>query len=281
VIGKVILTLGGLVVLGLGGLFWIYLAAEAETERGWASIAARSSPPDRHFSPEQVAELPETARRYFTHAIAPGTLLRTVVELQMTGTFRLGEKSSAESYAMQARQILAPPDQFVWIPTMRKGVIHISGSDALVSGQAWTQFWVNKLVPVANNRSTPDLVQSALFRSAMEGIWAPAALLPRPGVSWSQPGPDVARVTIATAGKPIVLDLTLSSDGAVREVVGLRWSNENPERAFQFQPFGAFVLRETTFEGFTIPSQVAVGNHFGTDAYFPFFEAQITAAHFL
>jgi hypothetical protein len=269
------------ILLGVGVLFWYYLRANVTAEDGWKAIAANAAAVDGGFSTDVVAHLPESVRRYFVHAIAQGTPLKKTVELSMRGTFRLGEKSSAQSYDMEARQILAPPDQFVWIPTMRRGPLHISGSDALVSGQACTRFWINSLVPVANNQTSPDLVRSAQFRSAMEGIWAPAALLPRPGITWSQPSPDVARVTIAAAQAPIVLDLTLSPNGAVREVVGLRWSNENPDKQFRLQPSGALVLSETTFEGFTIPSQVQVGNHFGTQAYFPFFEAQVTAAHYL
>ena len=258
-----------------------YQQAKREAEIALDSIIVRAKPSPGTFDPAMVSHLPEIARRYFTHAIAVGAPLHTTARIEMEGTFLLGDSTSFQSYAMTARQVLSPPSELVWIPIMRSGAISISGSDALVQGKGWTRFWINSLVPVANNQTSPDLVRSAQFRSAMEGIWAPAALLPRPGITWSQPSPDVARVTIAAAQAPIVLDLTLSPNGAVREVVGLRWSNENPDKQFRLQPFGALVLSETTFEGFTIPSQVQVGNHFGTQAYFPFFEAQVTAAHYL
>jgi hypothetical protein len=232
------------------------------------------------FAPEMVAHLPEVARRYFAHAIAQGTPLRTTVELEMHGAFLLGDKASYQSYAMEARQILRPPLEFVWVPRMRSGIVRISGSDALVGGRAWTRFWLNGLAPVANATTSPDLVRSAQFRSAMEGIWVPASLLPENGVDWEQIRSDRARVHIRRMQPAVVLELTFDQSGRVREVVGQRWSNANPERVFRLQPFGGTMHGEATFGGYTIPSRLSVGNHFGTDEYLPFFQVEITHANY-
>ena len=35
---------------------------------------------------------------------------------------------------------------------------------------------------------------------------------------------------------------------------------------------------EATFSGYTIPSVVHVGNHYGNDDYFPFFNARVLRA---
>jgi hypothetical protein len=114
---------------------------------------------------------------------------------------------------MEASQILAPPGQFIWRPVLRSGRVTITGSDALVDGQAWTRFWIASLFPVANVPSSAELVRSAQFRSAIEGIWAPAALLPREGVSWRAIGPDTASVTIDMPGGPVVIELTVDATG--------------------------------------------------------------------
>ncbi|MHA6731662.1 DUF6544 family protein [Devosia sp. A369] len=225
------------------------------------------------------SELPEIAQRYFTHAIALGTPLHKTVLLQMQGTFLLGNKASFQSYDMTARQILAPPTEFIWIPSMQLGVMQISGSDALVEGTGWTRFWINGLVPVVKLQATPNLNRSALTRAAMEAIWVPASLLPSNGVTWEQIGPNTARLAFKTGIEPV--DMTLGPDGRVLEVVTMRWSDANPEKIFRLQPFGGTMEAESTFEGFTIPSVVKVGNHFGTDEYLPFFQAQITAAEYL
>jgi hypothetical protein len=258
-----------------------YRRAMAQARNAYARTAAPAAPPLGRFDPRQVQHLPETAQRYLVHAIAPGTALYSVAELEMTGTFLLGDKAQVQSYAMDALQALRPPDQFVWIPRLRSGVMTISGSDALVGGEAWTRFWLAGLVPVAQEPSSPDLVRSAQFRAAVEGaLWLPTSLLPGRGVEWVQTGPDEARAIIRGVDPAIVFDLKLDKSGSVLEVVGQRWSNANPERTFRMQPFGGTVSQERCFQGLTIPSAIAVGNLFGTADYLPFFQARLTRAAF-
>jgi hypothetical protein len=64
----------------------------------------------------------------------------------------------------------------------------------------------------------------------------------------------------------------------MRQVVGMRWSDANSSKRFQLQPFGGTMEQEATFDGYTIPSMVRVGNMFGTDDYFPFYEARVLRA---
>jgi hypothetical protein len=260
--------------------FASYRSAMAEAESAWRTVAAGAKPSNEFFDPASVAGLPEIAQRYFHHAIAPGTPLKSTIELQMHGTFLLGDKNNHQTYAMSARQILRPPSDFVWIPQMKSGLMRISGSDALVGGKAWSRFWLLGLVPVANAHNSPDVARSAAFRSAMESIWVPPSLLPGSGVLWEQTSADTARVRIQRIDPEIVLELTLALDGAVQKIVGQRWSNGNPKRVFQLQPFGGTVMAERIFAGYTIPSSLEVGNHFGTGAYLPFFQADIVNAFF-
>lgn len=272
-----IALLGGAVAFGLGA----QRRAAGEAERAFAGVVAPARPPTERFDPEQVAGLPEIAQRYFRHAIAPGTPLYTIAELEMEGTFLLGDKHKFQTYEMSAHEALRPPDQFIWIPKMRSGAMTITGSDALVRGQAWTRFWLLGLLPVANVRSSPDVLRSAQFRAAVEGaLWLPTSLLPQNGIEWKQTGLNEAEVTFRRFTPPVVLRLTLNQHGAVREAVGQRWSNVNPSKRFQLQPFGGSISSEATFQGLTVPTRMAVGNHYGTKDYLPFFQARITSAEF-
>jgi hypothetical protein len=260
------------------GAFAAYRRSASRAQTAFAAVAARARPPAGSFDPAAIAGLPEVAQRYFTHAILPGTPLRTTVELEMEGTFLIGDKARFTTYEMTARQVLAPPAAFVWVPAMRSGLIHISGSDALVDGRAWTRFWINGLVPVVNLHASPDLNRSAAARSAMEAIWAPASLLPGNGVHWEANGPDRARLGFEIGIEPI--DLTLDANGRVLSLATLRWSDANRDKNFRLQPFGGTLQAEATFEGFTIPSAIQMGNHYGTEDYLPFFQARITSARF-
>jgi 2'-5' RNA ligase len=105
-------------------------------------------------------------------------------------------------------------------------------------------------------------------------------MLPDNGAQWEQVGSNEARVTLSRFSPAIVLHLTLDERGAVREVVGQRWSNANREQRFRFQPFGGTMTAKGTFQGLTIPTGILVGNHYGTEDYLPFFQARITQARF-
>jgi hypothetical protein len=41
------------------------------------------------------------------------------------------------------------------------------------------------------------------------------------------------------------------------------------------------ILETATVGGYTVPSRLEAGNQFGTNAYFPFFRARLTAIRFL
>ena len=276
IVGIAAVTLiGGAVILPLRA----HRKAMEEAEGAYARVAARPPPPLHRFDPQQVLDLPEVAQRYFRHAIAPGTPLYSVAQLEMHGTFLLGDKNKFQTYEMTALQALRPPDQFVWLPKMWSGAMTITGLDALVAGEASTRFWLMGLVPVARELTSPDLVRSAQFRAAVESaMWLPASLLPENRVEWEQLGANEAKVTLRQYEPAIVLRIKLDAAGAVREVVGQRWSNANRDKVFRLQPFGGTILSEGTFQGFTIPTQVAVGNHYGTDYYLPFFQATISRA---
>lgn len=282
--GKWFLT-GGLVLFVLAALAWFvantrYRAAMDHAKVAWSDIAGQSTPSPEVYTPEMVADLPEIAQRYFGHAIAVGTPLYQRVELKMTGEFLLGERDAQQSYALDADQILAPPSSFVWIAQMSKGALRIRGSDGLHGDQSWTRFWLFDSLAVANLAATPDLDRSAAARPAIEAIWAPATLLPANGAIWTQTGPETAQVTFSKTPAALTLTLEIARNGAVRAVWTQRWSDANPAKTFQLQPFGAIIEAETTFDGFTIPSRVRVGNMFGTPDFLPFFVADLTRVRY-
>lgn len=271
-------TIGG---AGIATGFTAQRFAMAKADDAFAKIIGATVAPEGKFDPRDVSGLPEIARRYFRHAIAPGTPLYSSAELTMKGLFLLGSKENYQTYRMRARQALGASNQFVWIPSLFSGPVVITGSDALFNGSAWTRFWLFGIVPVANEQASADLVRSAQFRAVMESaIWLPPSLLPGNGVDWHQLSDDTARLTFTRFEPAIEIIMTIDAAGAVKQLVGKRWSNANTEKVFRLQPFGGVVLAESTFEGLTIPSQLAVGNHFGTGNYLPFFQATVTAVEY-
>jgi hypothetical protein len=266
-------VLCGLVLVGLAVLRILDRRAEA---REWRRLAGLQPFAPAHFSAALVADIPEQARRYFLHAIAPGTPLLPVTQIAMSGQFSLGTQARPDYRPMTARQILAAPDGFVWAMRTRGGM-PLSGSD---TGR-WTRFRIFGLIPVARLGGTRDHARAAFGRFVAEAvIWAPASLLPRPGVRWEATGRDTARVTVGRGELCQSVDVRLDAVGRPVEVHFERWSDANSERQYRLQPFGAVMSDFRDVEGYCLPFHVEAGNMFGTPAYYPFFLADVEEIRF-
>jgi hypothetical protein len=272
-----LLQLFGLAVLALlAALTFLRLRDRRADREEWARLAALQPRVPQRFDLAMVAGLPEPAQRYFRFAILPGTPLLPVAEIDMAGRFSLGSKARPDYRPMEARQILAAPEGFVWAMRTRGGM-PISGSD---SG-GWTRFRIFGLIPVARQGGDPDHRRSAFGRYVAEALfWTPAAALPGPAATWEGVDADTARVTFRHDGLEQAVDVVVDAEGRPREVRFLRWSNANPEGRHRLQPFGGLLSEFREVGGYRLPFRVEAGNMFGTDAYFPFFLADVTAIHF-
>jgi len=278
--GIPVLAAAGLAGLGLLGAQAVRLADARRARAAWAWLAAQgeAAGPPAGFDPAMADGLPAPARRHILHAIAPGTPPRRVAEIEMEGEFGLGDRDAPRYLRMRARQLLAPPHGFVWIASMRgRWPMRISGADACAGGEAWTRFWLLGTIPVARAGGTPDIARSAAARLIAEAaLWVPAALLPGEDVRWEPIDARHARAVVRHRGADFPLDLEVAKDGRLLSLAMPRWSDANPERVFRLQPFGGTVEESGSFQGYTVATRLAAGNHFGTTAYFPFFRARVT-----
>lgn len=272
-----ILILIGLVVSGLQILRW---RDNQTAERIKAVLTSDCLGACGVYDPAMLADQPEPVRRYFDAVIQPGTPLRSVVLLEMEGEIGLGTKDQPNYMPMRARQVLAPPKGLVWELEAGTAPMKITGSDGALGDQSWTRFWLAGTVPVARAYG-PDHARAAFGRVVAEAaFWSPASLLPGPGVIWSAPDENTIAAVIEEGGFRQDLTLTLSDSGLPETVVIQRWTNANPEKIFQLQPFGGELSDFREVNGFLLPFHVEGGNFFGTNDYFPFFKAKITSARF-
>ncbi len=265
-----------ILLLGLAALIALALRDRHSDRAEWRRLAALQPRDPPRFDPAMIADQPEPVRRFLGHAIRPGTPLWSVSEIDMTGRFSLGSKDDPRYQPMEARQILAAPEGFVW--AMRTtGGLPVSGSD---SG-SWTRFRIFGLIPVARLGGNPDHTRSAFGRYVAEAlVWSPAALLPGPGVTWEATGPDRARVTVRHGGLEQSVEARIDAKGQPVEIAFQRWSDANPDKTHRLQPFGAYVSDFREVGGFRLPFHVEAGNMFATPDYFPFFIADVTAIRF-
>lgn len=230
-----------------------------------------SDPP--RFSAAMVEDLPTAARRYFLYAIAEGTPLRTVAEVEMTGQIGMGQRDDPRYADMKAEQIIAAPHGFVW----RANAGRLSGSDSA----DWTRFRFAGLLPVVRAGGTDDHRRSAFGRLVAEALfWTPAALLPGPDIEWASIDDMTAQVTVSYGDLSQSVELQINVVGQPVAVRMERWSNANPDKTYRLQPFGGYLSEFRRVDGFTVPTRVEAGNFFGTPDYFPFFMAEVAGLTF-
>lgn len=237
--------------------------------REWraARLAERLQTPPRDLvmSGELVEGLPEPAQRYLQHAIAPGTPIATSATLSMTG--RMRPAPGVPFVSLEAHEVLAPPDGFIWRAKLRMNGMPVRVIDSYERGKGAVTVAPLWFVPLQRN-SGADITRSTLGRMAGECVWVPSLLLPVMGAEWEAVDDTRAKVTVAVGASRIALHLTILDSGALREITMMRHGNVGVEY-FQALPYGFRALREATWGGYTIPSHVEGGWWYGTARYAP------------
>jgi hypothetical protein len=228
---------------------------------------------DRTFRPAQISRLPEAARRYLEHAIAPGTRLASSVRLRMHGEIKL-----KGWLPFTAEQVICQGRDMIWRANVRRNVSTICGFDRFVDGEGAMRWKLFGLFPVMT-ASGPDISRSAEGRVKAESVWLPSILC-GDDVSWT--AQDACHLEVHFTARTDTQRLALTTDdkGGLKSVKLQRWGNPEGGK-FHDVNFGGVVEEEATFGGYTIPTRVRIGWYFGTDRFEPegeFFRATIDDA---
>jgi hypothetical protein len=240
--------------------------------REWDRLTSVGRPPET-FDVSMVAGLPEPARRWLTHALAPGTPLWPSVVLTMRGEIRLGAWRP-----FRATQVLSPPHGFIWAATARVAGLPVVGYDRYSSGSGEMNWRLGGLFPVMT-AGGPDVTRSAAGRLAGETALAPTTFR---AATWG-PGSDANRTVAGWRIDRQVesAEFHVGDGGRLLGVAMQRWGDPGGG-PFGRYPFGVAVEAEETFAGVTIGSVLRAGWWWGTDRQQEgeFFRAEITGATF-
>ncbi len=122
---KVLFFIATIAIAILLVLLLVQIRSDRSVKEIWRSL--KTEPSNSVFAEDMVANLDEPVRRYFLHAIKPGTPLASYIELNMSGSFRL--QPDADWLPMQASQIISTSPSFIWQATIGKGLMKFSGAD--------------------------------------------------------------------------------------------------------------------------------------------------------
>lgn len=255
-------AIGGLLVVAIAALFILKIFDDRYVDQTWQSLEATGS--GEVFTAAMVDALPEPARRYFLHAIRPGTPLAASAHLKMSGAIK--PNSNSDWADLTATQVLTPGQGFVWKASAQSGLVSMGVVDQWADNSGRMRIAIFGLIPVVNEGSA-DISKSALGRLVIESIWLPSSLLPQNGVTWETVDDRHARATLTVRGEEMTLTLAVDADGRLMEVTTRRYGNQTDDGSFQYIPYGATSAAERTFGGYTIPTSLSIGWWYGTDRY--------------
>jgi hypothetical protein len=221
----------------------------------WNSVI----PSERRFEPARIQALPEAAQRYFKLAIAPGTRLASAVRLQMHGEIKL-----KSWFPFSAEQVIRWDRGMIWRAAIRMHGISVRGGDSFLDGHGSMRWKLFGIVPIVNAGGM-DITRSAAGRVNVESIWLPSVLCDDE-VSWTASDASHFHAQFTAHGEKAEIDYKIAEAGGLKTVNMPRWGN--PEGAeFHYSDCGGFVDEEGTFDGYTVPTRMRVGWHFGTKRF--------------
>ncbi len=115
------------------------------------------------------------------------------------------------------------------------------------------------------NASGPDITRSAAGRVNIESLWLPSVLC-GDDVLWTDSENTHLHAHFSAHHETAEIDYLVDERGALRSVNMPRWGNPEGGES-HYTNFGGIVEGEGTFAGYTIPTRMRVGWHFGTDKF--------------
>ncbi|MEJ2515417.1 MAG: hypothetical protein P8080_04985 [Gammaproteobacteria bacterium] len=262
-----------LALVGLAGLVgWLARLRWSRRRRVRRIREVLAEPGDTsdRFEPATLSHLPEPARAYLRHSIAPGVPLARWADVRMSGTLRLSP--GGDWIPFEARERICPARGFLWEARLAVlGRLALEGADWLLGDDAATEFSLGGWIPAVRQHGE-ELARSAAGRLLVELIWLPSALTPQRGAVWA-PG-DPSRAVVTPRGSSTPMSVLVDPDGRLLQVSLVRRRVATDGR-ISVSPFGAVVEEEAAMGDFTVPVKVAGSWGIGTDDEYEFFRAEI------
>ena len=230
---------------------------------------------EQKFDPSHFAALPDAARCYLEHAIAPATVLASAVRLQMHGEIKL-----KGWVPFTAEQVIRRNRGMLWRATARMNGLPIRGFDRIWDGEGEMRWKLLGIIPVMVAEG-PDVTRSAIGRVEAESVWLPSVFC-GDDISWRAPDANHAYASHTMNGETTELELAVNEDGQLQSIKNKRWGDPD-NSGFRYEDFGGVVEREGTFDGYTIPTQMRAGWYYGSarfDTEGEFFRVTIDDAMF-
>ena len=177
------------------------------------------------YSASQLEGLPAPVERYFRAVLRDGQPIIRHALLRQRGEFLVNPTKNGWSPFVATQDIVPIPPGFVWDARIRMAPgLSVRVRDAFAEGEGQMYGTVLGLKTVIRVERTPDIAAAALQRYLAEAVWAPTALLPSSGVTWTAVDDSTSRATLSTGATTVTIDFHFGADSLI-------WSIFTPSRA--------------------------------------------------
>jgi hypothetical protein len=210
-----------LVVLAIGAATWRRWVDELRQQLN-AAVHSRPVRTERYFT-EQLAQLPPPVRRYFEFALSPGQPVVVTAHATSRGEFRMRPDGGWHSFTA-TQDYTVSPHAFVWDAEIDVGpFVEVNVADRYLNGEGAIYARVAAVVPVVDQRGTPELAAGELLRYLAEAVVMPTALLPSAGVSWTPVNDNTARASLSDHGTTVSAIFHFGPRGEIVRVSAQRY----------------------------------------------------------
>lgn len=215
------LAVGTAAAIAIGTFLWDREMARA-VDRLRAATPPRALAADAPFSREELAGLPAPVARFFEFALSPGQARVRRARIEQAGEFR-GRADAAWSPFTAVEYFSVQPPGFLWDADIRMLPLLATRVRDSYLGEGTTYGKIAGLVPVVDQRGTPEMASGALVRYLAEAVWLPTALLPREGVRWEAIDDSTARASLTDGPTTVSLDVHFGERGEIVRVSTMRY----------------------------------------------------------
>jgi hypothetical protein len=264
-------TAVGLGMLAAAQLLWGVATRDAMRELRESSTV-RELP--ARFDLAEVRELPAPVVRYFAFALSPGQPIPAGARLLQHGTFAM-RPNEWSSFSAVEEFVVGPPG-FVWdarISMKPFGSVRVRDRYRDADGSMLAKFAA--LVPVVDQRGTPEMAMASLQRYLAEAPWLPTALLPSAGVVWSAIDDSTARASLVDRGVSAAIDVHFAPTGEIVRVTAMRYRDVDGHPVLTAWEGRAFDYQRVN--GMMVPLRNEVGWHL-PDGWTPYWRAETVHA---
>lgn len=218
--------IAGAATLLAGAIVW---RRASERRSRWMTGVARRTPRthDLPYSSAEVVDLPSPVARYLAFALPEGQPRIRVARVDWKGGMRLRPGAAWSPFTAKQVFTVTPPG-FVWSADVRTfPLVPVRVRDSYVAGEAQMLARLGSVVPVVDERGTPELASGALMRWLGEAAWFPTAFLPGGGVQWEAVNDSTARAMVTDGAVRISAEFHFAPTGELSSMTAMRYRDVN------------------------------------------------------